>query len=295
MSGIFGLIHLDNSPVPAGALQAMRAAMQEWGPDAGGVWQDGRAGLGSLILFDTPEAVHETGPLQSGQGFTLAAEARLDNRPELCAELQIPQAERVTLADSALCLRAYEKWGKSAPEHLIGDWSLAAWHPRERKLFLARDHFGNTALYYYQDQRRFGFASSRQALFALGIPRKLNEFYLACVLISWTAHQGSQTIELDLHRLPPAHTLTLVETGVTVDQYWRLEDVPMLHLRSSPGVRRVFPARLRPCGARPLAHAPQHRRHAERRSGLRLSNLSGSAGAAETRSTRKGLYLSAHP
>ena len=88
-------------------------------------------------------------------------------------------------------------------------------------------------MYYFQDEKRFAFASSRKALFALGIPRRLNEFYLACVLVSWTAHHGAQTIELDVHRLPPAHTLTLTQGRLRIDQYWRLEDTPEIHLKNS--------------------------------------------------------------
>jgi asparagine synthase (glutamine-hydrolysing) len=232
MSGIFGIVHLDGSPVPEEELHAMRSAMLEWGVDASGVWREGSAGLGSLVSFDTPEAVYEQVPLRSDRGFVLAAEARLDNREELCGDFGIPSNERSTLADGVLCLRAYEKWGAGAPGHLFGDWSFAAWHPLERKLFLARDHFGNTALYYFKDNRRFAFASSRKGLFSLGIPRRLNEFYLACGLISWTAHHGSQTIELDLQRLPPAHTLVLEQNAIQIRQYWHLEDVPRLRLKS---------------------------------------------------------------
>jgi asparagine synthase (glutamine-hydrolysing) len=230
MSGIFGVIHLDGSPVPEEELSAMRAAMQEWGPDRSGVWQQGSAGLGSQVLYDTPEAMLERLPLQSQQGFVLTAEARLDNRGELCGDLRISAAEARGLADGHLIQRAYEKWGEDAPPRLIGDWSFAAWHPREGRLFLARDHYGNTALYYFQDERRFAFASSRKALFALGVPRRLNEFFLACVLISWTAHHGEQTIELDLRRLAPAHTLRLAGARQQVRQYWRLEDTPVLRL-----------------------------------------------------------------
>lgn len=211
----------------------MRSAMQEWGPDRNGTWHKGAAGLGSLTLFNTPEAVHEQLPLESPQGFVLTAEARLDNRDELCAELAIAAADRGALPDGSLILRAYERWGEHTPQHLIGDWSFAAWHPEQKRLFLARDHFGNTSLYYYHDDRRFAFASSRRALLTLGIPRRLNEFYLACVLVSWSAHHGSQTIELDMHRLPPAHTLKMQEGRLQIDQYWRLEDTPLLHLQDN--------------------------------------------------------------
>jgi len=240
MSAIFGLIHLDDSPVTREELGAMRSAMAEWGPDAGAMWSGGPAGLGSLIRFDTPESVQEHTPVQSPQGFVLTAEARLDNRAELAAELGLIATETAGLPDGDYILRAYEKWGSQAPAHLLGDWSFAAWHPQEQRLFLARDHFGNTAIYYYSDARRFAFASSRNALHALEIPRRLNEFYLACGLISWSAHHGSQTIELDLHRLPPAHTLEIVGNSLRTNEYWRLQDVAPLHLRTSAEYAEAF-------------------------------------------------------
>ena len=172
-------------------------------------------------------------PLASELGFVLTAAARLDNRPELLGELRIPADERARIADGRLILRAYETWGEDAVHHLLGDWTFAAWHPHEKRLFAARDHFGNTGLYYFMDSRRFMFASSRKALHALGIPRRLNEWFLACGLVSWAANDGPQTIELDLLRLPPAHTLRLMGRQCSVQQYWRLEDTPELRMGRS--------------------------------------------------------------
>ena len=233
MSGIYGLVNLDDLPVSESTLARMRSAMQEWGSDGGSEWNDAGAGLGSLIQFSTPEALHERLPLLSAQGFTLTAAARLDNRDELFSALRIDPSQWPGTPDGRLVLGAYETWGDQAPHHLLGDWSFAAWHPRQKRLFLARDHFGNTGLYYFQDARRFMFASSRKALHALGIPRRLNEWFLACGLVSWSANDGPQTIELDLHRLPPAHTLSLEGGICSVQQYWRLEDTPELRLSNS--------------------------------------------------------------
>ena len=233
MSGIFGIIHLDGSPVPEHEIETMRSAMSEWGPDGSNVWVKDSAGLGSMLLFNTPEAVHEKLPLQSSQGFVLTAEARLDNRDELFLLLGISGHENRSMPDGEIILRAYEKWRENTPDHLLGDWSFAVWHPQEKKLFIARDHAGNTGLYYYRDQHRFAFASSRKALLALGIPRHLNEFYLACLLVTWPAHHGPGTIELDIHRLPPSHSLTLQGNDLKIERYWRLEDVPLLRLKNT--------------------------------------------------------------
>ena len=54
--------------------------------------------------------------------------------------------------------------GSDCPEHLLGDWSLALWDQRRRRLFLARDHYGITGFYYYHDSRFLAFASGHKRI-----------------------------------------------------------------------------------------------------------------------------------
>ncbi len=227
MSGIFGCLNLN----PSRLLPSMEAAMLHWGPDGRGCWHDDACGLGQCLLFNTPEALHERLPRwEDGARLAITAEARIDNRDELCDFFAIPHNDRATTPDSDLILRAYRKWGEACPDHLIGDWSFAVWHPDERKLFIARDHHGNTSLVYWQQGDHFAFASDPAALYAIGAPRRLNELYLAQVLISWPAYHGPQTIDLDIQRLPPAHAMTVTPQGTRTWRYWRLEDTPELRL-----------------------------------------------------------------
>ncbi len=231
MSGIFGYWHGGGDPALAGQVAAMDQAMAHWGPDGSGAWHDDHCALGQRLLYNTPEAVHERLPRWVPEArLAITAEARIDNRDELCDYFAIPRAERPTTPDSDLILRAYLRWGEASPEHLLGDWSFAIWHPVKRKLFLARDHHGNTSLCYWRQGERFAFASAPQALYALGAPRRLNELYLAQLLISWAAYHGPQTIDLDIQRLPPAHALTVTPQGIRTWRYWRLEDTPELRL-----------------------------------------------------------------
>lgn len=211
----------------------MDAALAHWGPDGGCLWQDEHCGLGQRLLFNTPEAVYDRLPRWVADArLAITAEARIDNRDELCDHFAIARADRPTTPDSDLILRAYLKWGEGSPDHLLGDWSFAVWHPDERKLFLARDHHGNTSLVYWQQGEQFAFASAPQALYAIGAPRRLNELYLAQVLVSWFAYHGPQTIDLDIQRLPPAHAMTVTPQATRVWRYWRLEDTPELRLPS---------------------------------------------------------------
>jgi len=230
MSGIFGLIDLAGGPVQRKLLQTMRDAIAYWGPDGSELWHDGAGGLGHLHLYNTPESVYEQLPRWYPEyRLAITAEARIDNRDELCDFFKISPSERLQTPDSYLILHAYLKWGEACPDHLLGDWSFAIWHPDERRLFLARDHHGNTSVYYSLDKDRFAFASSRKALIALGVPRRLNELYLGQMLVSWPAYHGEQTVDLDILRLPPACAMRVTPERSQVWRYWYLEDAPDIH------------------------------------------------------------------
>src|SRR5271154_2223252 len=232
MSGIFGIVERDGAPLSPSTLDRMRASMAGWAPDGGALWHDAQAGLGQARLFSTAESHHDRLPRRdvvSDISFTAAA--RVDNRAELGRLLDISLPEQAELPDTEFLFRAYLRWGQDCAQHVYGDWAFAAWHPAERKLFLARDHCGNTSLFYYADPHRFAFASCRQALLDLNLaPAQMDELYLAQVLVSWTAYHGERTIHTPIRRLPPAHTLTVTPERLQVAQYWWLEAVPELRL-----------------------------------------------------------------
>ena len=211
----------------------MRAPMAYWGPDGGGVWREGCAGLGQLVAHHTPEAVHEDGPVVVAGGTIVVSPAgRIDNRDELCVALEVPAPERATTADGRLIALAYERWGDDAPRRLLGDWAFAAWHPRERRLVLARDHYGHTALYWHRSGSTLAFASSLKGVLALPeVPRRLDEIRLGETLVICAA-RGAPTMYEGIERLPTARILTFDAGGVRTREYWSLLDVPEVRLAS---------------------------------------------------------------
>lgn len=223
MSGIYGLVRFHGG-VDAAQARAMRDAMGDWGTD-GGMHLADDAALGALRSpeddADAPAVLRLPG------GATLVATARLDNRDELLAHFRLPHAAD----DRALVAAAWERWGDGACERLYGDWSFAAWQPERARLLLARDHFGNTALYHHHGASAFLFGSSRKALLALPeTPRRLNELRLAQHLAFWVA-DGAATLHDGIARLPPGHRLVATPGAVRVERYWHPEAVPELRLR----------------------------------------------------------------
>lgn len=256
MSGIFGILRRRGGPVDPELFRIISTAMADWGPDGGGTWLEGCCGLGQALLHNTPEAVHERLPRWEPEArVAFTAEARIDNREALLRELEIPPSRRPSTPDGDLVLKAYLKWGEDCPDHLLGDWSFAAWHPDDRRLFLARDHHGNTALYTWAGDDYFAFASGRKALLALPIvPKVLNEFRLAQILVSWPG-DGIETVHQGIESLPPAHTATVTPDRFARRRYWYLEDTPLLRYPRSEdyveGLREVLAEAVR-CRLRSL-------------------------------------------
>ena len=227
MSGIYGIFHFDGAPANPSFLANMRKAIAYYGPDGSGETCIGPAGLGYLLLQTTPQDRFERQPLTT-DGLTLVAAGRLDNREDLYGDCCISLSEQATTPDSLLILRAYQRWGEDCPAHLLGDWQFAIWDSRRRTLFIARDHCGNTGLFYYRNTRYLVFASNLKTLLALPqVPRRPHLLRVAQILTAWPG-DGIQTAYEGLLRLPSAHTLRVTETIAETRRYWYPERLPPL-------------------------------------------------------------------
>ncbi len=240
MSGICGVFYRDGKPVEREALEKMLVAMSRLGPDGRSGWREGPVGLGHLLLYNTPESLHEVHPLTSRDGnLTLVSTTRLDNREELLAAFGIPRADWPLTTDPSLCLKAYEAWGEEASSHLLGEWAFAVWDRRRRKLFLTRDQHGSTGLFYYSSERCFAFASSVKGLLALAdIPGGLDRFNFARSLV--LKQPGEETIWEGIQTLAGSNQLSVTAAGVRKRRYYLLENAPEVRLPSEGDYIEAF-------------------------------------------------------
>lgn len=220
MSGIFGLFRFDGAPPDPLWIERMNSAMEYYGADGSGSLIEGPIGLGHRLRHLNPEDAFVAQPYRSGPGPLVCA-ARLDNRDSLLQAFSIPPSEFPRTSDAQLVSLAWSRWGSQLATRLQGDWSLAAWNPREQTLFLARDACGLSALFYYQGNGFLAFASSIQALLAIpGVPGHPEERTLAEILIN-TCDYADLTAYKGIRRLLGAHTLTVTANGQSrVDSFW---------------------------------------------------------------------------
>lgn len=230
MSGIFGIFMRDGTPLSRIQLQHLCGPIAEQGKDVSSGLLEGGICLRNSGMRAIEPPIHASLNGTAPQ-FRLVSAGRVYNREELGRNLSIDKPELVGLSDGELIARAYAAWGEESVKRIYGDWSFAAWHPEQRKLFLARDHTGNTALYYYSDQNIFVFASSWRDLVDLKLfPVRINDQYLARMLLSMLWGYDESTIFHPICRLLPAHAITVTPRQVKLAQYWSIEDTPPLQL-----------------------------------------------------------------
>ncbi len=220
MGAVAGIVHLGGEQVSACELDHLLDGMNTWGLGVSSLAAEG-ACLGSA---GTDNRV----PSRCLGGTALiTVAARLDNREELADLLEVGSHADPNLSDECLVVRAFERWGEACAGRLNGDWSLAAWSPAKRRLFLARDHFGNTGLYFARCGERVAFASDLTSLLRLRwLPRSLNETRIASFLVGGGIDAPSSTVYREVSRLPPAHSMTIARGEERLARYWRVEDTP---------------------------------------------------------------------
>ncbi|NET30806.1 MAG: lasso peptide isopeptide bond-forming cyclase [Cyanothece sp. SIO1E1] len=242
MSGIMGIYHLDERLVNREMIQKMSDTLAHRGPDGADIWCEGSVGLGHRMLWTTPESLLEKLPQGNQTGnLVITADARIDNRDELAAVLNLPDCSLEKITDSEFILAAYEKWGESCPAHLLGDFAFAIWDKFNQTLFCARDHLGVKPFYYYhQPDDLFLFASEMKALFCSPqVPRQLNEVRIAD-FIALSLKDKVITTYQDILRLPPAHSMSIGQTGIRLWPYWSLDPNYEIKLTSDEAYAEAF-------------------------------------------------------
>jgi asparagine synthase (glutamine-hydrolysing) len=204
--GIYGAIDLrDRRTFPPDRLAAMGAALAHRGPDGAGEHVEPGVALGArrLALVD-PAAGHQ--PVV-GERFVAAVNGELFDHAAERARLERRGARFRTRCDSEVWIHAFADAGEAYLATAAGQFALALWDRRERRLVLARDRFGICPLYTAEADGWLLFASEIKALLATGLvaaaldPRGIDHVF-ACLCAS-----PVRSAFAGVSPLPPGHRL----------------------------------------------------------------------------------------
>lgn len=206
---------------------------------------DNRA-LGGIACL-SPLALTENVSREGRIAYTIVGRIRLDRRAELQARLADLSFEpAANKSDAALCLHAYAKWGDQAARFIFGDYCFVIYDHFARKIFCARDHFGVRPLAWWCNAGAIWISGSLKDL--VSIPsfhaRSLDEVWIADFLRHGVSSDPARSIYSSVHRLPPAHTLSVSQRGLAVQRYWSLAVTGPLLLNSRDAYLEEFHYRL---------------------------------------------------
>jgi len=159
MCGICGVVDLSpEGGVDPAVLASMNDAIEHRGPDDAGTYVSRGVGLGArrLSIIDV-EGGHQ--PIQNEDGsLTIVFNGEIYNHETLHALLAKLGYRFSTRSDTEVIVHAYAEFGDECVKYLNGMFAFAIWDARARRLFVARDRFGDA---FFPDPARF---RSRSAL-----------------------------------------------------------------------------------------------------------------------------------
>src|SRR6266566_2756483 len=126
-------------------------------------------------------------------------------------------------SDTEVLVHGYEEWGEDLAVRLNGMFAFAIFDRGRKRLFLARDRFGEKPLYYFARGSLFAFASELTALAChSGVSRSLDVTSLRKFFAYGYLPAPHAMLE-GTAKLPGGHVLRFeIETGaLTVKPYWR--------------------------------------------------------------------------
>jgi asparagine synthase (glutamine-hydrolysing) len=228
-------------------IRDMSDSLRHRGPDDAGVWVDEMAGVAlgfrRLAIVDLSEAGHQPQLSHNGR-LVLIFNGEIYNHQSLRTELSALGSESwAGHSDTETLLAGFVAWGvRRTLERAVGMFALAVWDRAERRLYLARDRFGEKPLYYGWTRGAFVFGSEPKALRRYpGFDNPIDPDVLA-LYTQYACVPAPYAIYKDIYKLQPGCVLSLPlaeaatrpsqalfaparHGGLTIERYWSLEDV----------------------------------------------------------------------
>lgn len=206
----------------------------------------GRAGRRCLALGELALGVQYAGlagecasPLESGD-LVLAADARIDNRDELIAQLDVA----AHADDAELILAAYRRWGGDCARRLLGDFAFAIYDRSRRALYAAADLVGCRRLFYAElPGDRLLLASEEACLIAWpDLCRDWDRLGLAGWLLADSPRDRS--LWSDIQVLAPGSWMRCSHGRVQTQAYWSLDGLAAIRYKDERDYAEALRERL---------------------------------------------------
>lgn len=222
MCGITGFVGAGD----AGLIRAMTSCLAHRGPDGEGLHidADNRVYLGHrrLAVLDIAGGAQ---PMWNEAGdVCVVFNGEIYNHQALRAELVAKgHVFASDHSDTEVLVHGYEEWGADLPIRLNGMFAFAIYDRARRRLFLARDRFGEKPLYYFEHKGTFGFASELTPLTLHPAFDRSVDVRSLQKLLAYGYVPAPRALYRHSSKLPAGHSLVydIASRTIRTAPYWR--------------------------------------------------------------------------
>lgn len=228
MCGIVGFLGPAGEEADLAALaRRMADSLAHRGPDDGGSWADGAAGIGlghrRLSIIDLSAAGHQP-MVSANRRYVLSYNGEVYNAEELRQECEAAGISFRGTSDTEVLVETIARRGlRQTLERLIGMFAFALWDRELRELTLVRDRLGIKPVYWGRIGKTLIFGSELSALkrhpdFVGEIDRNALSGFLRSNYVP-----APQSIYHGIHKLRPGHLLAVRQDGEPhIEEWWSL-------------------------------------------------------------------------
>ncbi len=225
MCGIAGVYHVKTGATADRAvLTKMVDRLRHRGPDERGYYIDGMIGLGQcrLSIIDLDSGRQPV--FNEDRSVAVVFNGEIFNYLELRDMLEARGHRFYTKSDTEVLVHCYEEFGLQFLQALNGQFAIALWDGKERRLVLARDRLGIRPLFYSQTgDGSLVFASEIKSLLSHPqIEARIDPFGVEQVFTTWVAIPP-RTVFDSISELPPASVMVVTPHKTSMEQYWKLK------------------------------------------------------------------------
>lgn len=222
MCGICGFNWDDKNLV-----REMAQAIAHRGPDQDGYFTDEGVSFGHkrLSIIDLSEKGRQ--PMFNEDGtISITFSGEIYNFREIRPELERKGHKFKSNTDTEVIIHAYEEYGTDCLKLFNGMFAFAIWDSKKKRIFIARDRFGQRSVYYYFKDGKFLFASEIKSLLQYdGIKREFDKSTLN-KFIAWGYAIDGSTFFKNIYELQPGHYMIYDKnySSPKIEKYWDIED-----------------------------------------------------------------------
>ena len=209
-------------PVSEADLRQMLALLRHRGPDEFGILLDNEAGLGNARLSIIDLSGGSQPIANEDDTLWIVFNGEIFNYIELRADLEARGHRFRTSSDTEVILHLFEEFGPHCLDQMNGQFAIAIWDTKRRRLFLGRDRLGVRPLFYAQiDGSTLIFASEIKSILSdRRVRAEIDPAVVEQVFTFW-APLTPDTVFRGIKELPPGHFLMADRESLHIEPYWK--------------------------------------------------------------------------